>query len=249
MTIAIERSERRVYARQAAASERGRWSVLRDIAWHEIDRVAAWKRPELLEHLRAAALIEAYHPVNLGHLMLDTWEDVDAGVVFSLEAFEGFTHFHALRMYLEAVRWEPAISDEEIVAGRRHAIAAAAEARPLLERLVEFMLSEHLAAYFFRRIGEQSEEPVLSRLMELIAADEVRHAQSASDLLAKRIDADPAAVPLILDAAVRFRHYGNAMVVEVPVAMPGDDVAIQTFAKRIERLCGVRIVDHLKGGL
>jgi hypothetical protein len=256
MTTAIEtslddmdRAERRLYARHAAASERGRWSVYGDVAWHEIDEAAAWRRPELLEHLRAAALIEAYHPVNLGHLRLDTWDDVDAGVVFSLEAFEGFTHFHALRMYLEAVGYEPAISDDEIVAGRRGAIAARDEARPLLERLVEFMLSEHLAAYFFRRIGEQSEEPVLARLMALISADEVRHAQSASDLLAKRIATDPRSVPVILDAAVRFRHYGNDMVGEVPVAMAGDDIAIQTFAKRIERLCGVRIVDHLKGAL
>jgi hypothetical protein len=123
------------------------------------------------------------------------------------------------------------------------------EPRPLLERLVEFMLSEHLAAYFFRRIGEQSEEPVLRRLMALIAADEVRHAQGAADLLAKRLAADPRSVPVVLDAAVHFRHYGNEMVGEVPVSMPGDRVAIQTFAKRIERLCGVRLVDHLKGGL
>jgi hypothetical protein len=30
------------------------------------------------------------------------------------------------------------------------------------------------------------------------------------------------------------------------VAQPGDAIAIQTFAKRIERLCGVRLVDHIK---
>ena len=108
------------------------------------------------------------------------------------------------------------------------------------------MLSEHLAAYFFRRIGEQTEEPVLQALMALIAADEVRHAQSASDLLAKRIAADPGSVPRILDAATSFRHYGGDVVDEVPVSMPGDDVAIRTFARRIERLCGVRLVDHLK---
>jgi hypothetical protein len=28
--------------------------------------------------------------------------------------------------------------------------------------------------------------------------------------------------------------------------MEGDDIAIRTFATRIERLCGMRIVDHLK---
>jgi hypothetical protein len=35
----------------------------------------------------------------------------------------------------------------------------------------------------------------------------------------------------------------------VPVAMHGDDVAIRTFANRVERLCGVRLVDHLKASL
>jgi hypothetical protein len=85
--------------------------------------------------------------------------------------------------------------------------------------------------------------------MALIAADEVRHAQSASDLLAKRIAAEPDCVPRVLEAATSFRHYGNDVVAEVPIAMPGDDVAIRTFATRIERLCGVRLVDHLKEGL
>jgi hypothetical protein len=33
------------------------------------------------------------------------------------------------------------------------------------------------------------------------------------------------------------------------VAEPGDTVAIQTFARRIERLCGVRLVDYLKASL
>lgn len=239
----------RLYVRHAAASERGRWSLDEDVPWAAIDRSAAWSRPDLLDHLRLAALIEAYHPVNLGRLMLDTWDDVDAGVVFSLEAFEGFTHFHALRTYLDTVGYEPAITDGEIVAGRRHALEDEAKPLPLLERLVEFMLSEHLAAYFFRRIGEQTVEPVLAKLMGFIAADEVRHAQSAADLLAKRIAADPQSVPRILQAATTFRHYGNDVVAQVPIAMPGDDVAIRTFAKRIERLCGVRLVDHLKEAL
>lgn len=242
MTHPIER----IYTRHARASERGRWSVHSDVRWGDIDPALAHAQPELLGHLRGAALIEAYHPVNLGRLMLDTWDDVDAGVVFSLEAFEGFTHFHAIRMYLEVVAHEPPITDDEIVEGRRLALQALGERPPLLERLVEFMLSEHLAAYFFRRIGEQTSEPVLQELMRLIAADEVRHAQSASHLIRKRIDAEPTLVPRVLEAALGFRHYGSEMVGDVPVAMPGDAVAIQTFAKRIERLCGVRLVDHLK---
>src|SRR5690606_37227789 len=167
-------------------ADRGAWSVERDIRWNDIDREKAHARPALLDALRDAALIESYHPVHLAGLLASTRDDIDAGVVFSLELYEGFKHFHALRTYLERVRYTPRITDEEILATRADGDATSGE-EGLIERLVEFMLSEHLAAYFFRRIGEQAVEPVLAEMLELIAADEVRHAQSASDLLAKRI--------------------------------------------------------------
>jgi hypothetical protein len=108
------------------------------------------------------------------------------------------------------------------------------------------MLSEHLAHYFFRRLGEQSEEPVLADLLGRIASDEVRHAQSASDLIAKRINSDPTLITRVLDAAVDFHHFGEQAIGTVPVAQPGDPIAIQSFARRIERLCGTRLVDHMK---
>ena len=236
----------RLYARHARAADAGGWSVERDVRWGEIDPSLVRDDRELLAALRDAALIEAYHPVHLQRLLAETWDDVDAGVVFSLELYEGFKHFHALRSYLDAVGHEPALTDADIVAMRRHARAEDDGAYDLVERLVEFMLSEHLACYFFRRLGERTREPVLAAMLALIAADEVRHAQSASDLLAKRIAADRALVPRVLEAATRFRHFGERAIGAVPVAMPGDPLAIRTFARRIERLCGVRLVDHLK---
>jgi rubrerythrin len=171
---------------------------------------------------------------------------VDAGVVFSLELYEGFKHFHALRTYLEAVGYEPALTDDDIIAMRRAARAEDTGPYDLVERLVEFMLSEHLASYFFRRLGEQTREPVLADMLALIAADEVRHAQSASDLLGKRIADDRSIVSRVLEAATHFKHFGERAIGDVPVAMPGDPLAIRTFARRIERLCGTRLVDHLK---
>lgn len=239
----------RLYARVAAAADCGGWSVERDVGWAEIDRDRAHARPDLLHALRDAALIESFHPINLARLLRLTWDDVDAGVVFSLELYEGFKHFHALRSYLEAVDYQPAITDEELVEIRRSAEAVEVGPHELIERLVEFMLSEHLAYYFFRRLGEQATDTVLAELLEWIAADEVRHAQSASDLLAKRIAADPAVIPRVLEAAVHFRHFGEEAIGKVPVAQPGDPLALRTFARRIERLCGVRLVDHLKLGL
>lgn len=236
----------RDYERHAVASDRGAWSVERDIAWDAIDASLALRTPDVLAAVRDAVVIESFHPVNLARLMRATWDDIDAGVAFSLEAYEGFKHFHSLRRYLETIGYEPAVTDGELVGARRAGADLSIEPDELIERLVEFMLSEHLAAYFFRRLAAQAEEPELAKLLDLIAADEVRHAQSASDLIAKRIRADQALVARVLRAAADFRHYGDEVVGHVPVAMRGDDIAIRTFAQRIERLCGVRLVDFLK---
>lgn len=248
MIATPEVTTRRLYARIASAADRGAWSVERDIDWKAIDRQRAFERPEILAQLRDAALIESYHPVNLARLLKATWDDIDASVVFSLELYEGFKHFHALRMYLDAIRYDPPITDTELVELRRDQVEVEIK-NDLIERLVEFMLSEHLAHYFFRRLGEQTTEPVLADLLSRISADEVRHAQSASDLLAKRIAVDESVIPRVLEAAIHFHHFGEQAVGTVPVAQPGDPIAIQTFARRIERLCGVRLVDHIKSGL
>ena len=242
--------QHRLYARHAAAADRGAWSVERDVRWEAVRPDLALTQPDLLAAIRDAALIESYHPIHLGQLLRCMQRDVDACVVFALELYEGFKHFHVLRTYLDAVGFEPAIGDDDLLA-----IRVAAEREPpitgetLVEALVEFMLSEHLASYFFRRLGERAADPVLAELLALIAADEIRHAQSASDLLAARIAADPACIPRVLEAATHFHHFGERAVGDVPVAMPGDPLAIRTFAKRIERLCGVRLVDHLKTGI
>lgn len=239
----------RLYARHARAADRGGWSAERDVRWGAIDVRLARTQPDILAGLRDAALIEAFHPVNLARLLKLAWDDVNATAVFSLELFEGFKHFHVLRRYLDAVGYEPAISDAEIVAMRRAGAAVEVQPAELVERLVEFMLSEHLAAYFFRRTAERARESVLIGLLRSLAADEVRHAQNASDLLAQRIAADPGVVPQVLEAAAHFRHFGEEAIGAVPVAFPGDPVAIRTFAQRVERLCGVRLVDHLKASL
>src|SRR3989442_12964799 len=132
-----------LYVRHARASDRGAWSVERDVRWGDIDPTLR-DDAELLGALRQAALIEAYHPVHLQRLLAESWDDVDAGVVFSLELYEGFKHFHARRMYLDAMGYEPALTDADIIEMRRVARADDDGPYDLVERLVEFMLSEHL---------------------------------------------------------------------------------------------------------
>ena len=245
----IGATRERLYVRHAGAAELGAWSVERDVRWEAIDAERARSRPDLLSRLRDAAIIESYHPVNIARLLQLATDDVDAGALLSLELYDGFKHFHALRSYLDIVGFDPPITDADILAARRHRPDVPLGNDDLITGLVVFMLSEHLASYFFRRLGEQAPEAVLAELLWLVAADEARHAQATSDLLAQRIARDPSVVRRILDAAARFRHFGEQAGVAVPVALAGDPLAIRTFAARIEHLCGVRLVDHIKATL
>ena len=99
-----------LYCRHAKAADRGNWSVERDVRWDLIDGPLARTQPAILAGLRDAALIEAFHPVNLARLLKLAWDDVDASAVFSMELFEGFKHFLVLRRYLDAVGYAPAIT-------------------------------------------------------------------------------------------------------------------------------------------
>ena len=245
----IAAARQRLYVRQAAAAEVGAWSVERDVRWDAVDAERARSRPDLLHRLRDAAIVESYHPVNIARLLQLATDDVDAGALLSLELYDGFKHFHALRTYLDVIGFEPAITDDDILAARRRAPDRGVAGDDLITGLVVYMLSEHLASYFFRRLGEQAPDQVLTELLSLIAADESRHAQATSDLLAQRIACDPSVSQRVLDAAARFRHFGEHAVAAVPVALPGDPLAIRTFAARVEQLCGTRLVDHLKASL
>ena len=220
-----------------------------DVDWDGVDVALASSRPEILDQLRASALVESFHPVHLGRLLPVVADDVDATTVVALEMYEGFKHFHALRRYLEVVGHAPRITEEELVAIRRRAPCQPLLPEEVVPTLVRFMLSEHLASHYFRKLALRVREPVLRALLRTMAADEVRHAQGAFDLVATRVRADRRLVPVVLEAARRFHHFGEEAVADVPVAESGDGLAIRSFARRIERLCGVRFVDHLRASL
>src|SRR5215213_8574417 len=123
-TTLQELTPQRLYARHAAAADRGGWSVERDVRWGDVDRTRVLAQSEILAAVRDAAVIESFHPIHMGELLEAAWDDVDAGAAFSLELYEGFKHFHALRTYLDVVRFEPAITDAELVSVRRAARSA-----------------------------------------------------------------------------------------------------------------------------
>ncbi len=78
-----------------AQAELGAWSPENDIPWQDLDPELALSRPDILDQIRASALIESVHPITTKHLMGLLWDDVDATSVLSVELFEGFRHFRA----------------------------------------------------------------------------------------------------------------------------------------------------------
>lgn len=238
-----------IYEDYFVVSELSAWSPDQDVPWDLLDPEAARGQSEILDQLRESALIEAMHPVTTKHLMGLLWDDVDATSILSVELFEGFRHFYVLRRYLDAVGHEPPITDEEIVQARRKS-AEAVEGEPdLTQELVNFIFSEHFAAYYFVRLRQRAREPVLRAIAHFIARDEFRHTQISQDLLKQRIERDQASAERVLEAAVNFRHYGAMALEEVPVFQRGDLGAIKSFMKKIEMLTGRRVVDYLKDRL
>jgi len=237
-----------IYEDYYAISEANLWALERDIDWEGIDRQTAYSQPEVLEQLRVSALIESIHPISTNLLLGLLWDDVDATGILSIELFEGFRHFYALKRYLDLVDYQPEITDEEIVETRRRARAAAHDA-DLTQELVNFVFSEHFAAYFFTRLSRQAADPVLAQLTHYIARDEFQHTKISQDLLRQRIEAGLVDPDDVLQAAADFSHYGTSAVDEVPVFQRNDLQAIKSYMKKVRDLTGTRLVDHLKANL
>jgi signal transduction histidine kinase len=235
-----------IYEQHLSAAERSAWPLDASIPWERIDREAAASEPDILAALHDAALVEGYLPVFVPRLMRLLWDDVDATAVLSVELFEGLKHYTALKRYLERVGY-PRVAEleERLVEARRGAVDLPYQRSDILDHLTHFMCSELLAARFFLSLSRRTREPVLRKLLSTMARDEFRHTAAAGDLLRKRVEADPSAVGRILDAAERFRHYGND-VVDVPVAEQNDFEAILAVNRKVRQVCGIAPIEHIK---
>lgn len=236
-----------IYEKHLLASEVNRLN-LGDVDWDGIDVDLARSQPSLLDRLRDAAIIEAHHPVHVPRVLQAVWDDVEATAILSIELFEGFRHFHGLKTYLDRVGHLPVLSEQELVEVRRAALATPAEREDATSLLVDFMGSEHFAAYFFARVAEEAREPVLGGLLRAFSREEFRHAQGLADVLKRRVASDKTGqtAEAILQAAQHFHHYGAEAVALVPRASEYDLTAVMAFSERVEQVCGSRLVDHLK---
>jgi hypothetical protein len=226
------------YGDYLTTSEMTRWILDTDIAWDEIDPALARTQPELLDRVRASALIESFFPIFTPRALDLLWDNVTATAMYSVQLYESYKHFHVFAQYLEAIAYRP-ISDEEIVAIRRRQRGLRYDSAARL--LTRYMMSEHFAAHAFFKDSRRAAEPVLRHILQLVAKDEVRHCQFGYDLLHDHLQRHPEDAAVVLDEAAHFKHLGELVVPEMPIAEKNDFSAILAINRKIARLTGERI--------
>lgn len=107
--------------------------------------------------------------------------------------------------------------------------------------LTRYMMSEHFAAHHFFKDSRRAAEPVLRHILQLVAKDEVRHCQFGSDLLAEHLRRHPEHIDAVLDEAAHFKHLGELVVPNMPIAEKNDFSAILGINRKIERLTGRKL--------
>ncbi|MGH9458006.1 MAG: ferritin-like domain-containing protein [Thermoanaerobaculia bacterium] len=226
-----------IYERYFRRAERVRWQI-DDFDFGAVDAERAAARPDLLATLREAALIESYAPMFALRGLRSWWNSIEESAIASIQFYEEYKHYFALKLYLERAGIE--IPEREILSVRTE--EATAPYRDKVRQLANYMVSEHFTAYFYQRLLEQADEPVLRRLLECLIADERRHCSVYFDLLAQRIVNDRSEIDSVLEEVVEFRHQASEVVGEnVPVAMRNDFEAVVHLWNRVERLTGVDV--------
>jgi rubrerythrin len=215
----------------------------RMIPWEEIDREKAMQNPQVLDLLREACLVESYFAVYTAKMMRLFWYDVEATSMYTIEAFEAYTHFYKLRRYLEVVGYQP-ITDREVQALREKDLDE--EYTDEVRELVNFMGTEHFANHFFNDLVEMVEEPVLRKMLPRMAKEEVSHAAFATDLLSARLKADPTIREDILRHAADFLHVGKYAMPQVRNAREDPVSMIRGFDERIKELTGTSLTEYLR---
>jgi len=226
------------YGDYLTTSEMTRWVVDTDIAWDEIDPALALTQPGILDRLRDSALIESFFPIFTPRALELLWDNVTATAIFSVQLYESYRHFHVFAQYLEAVGYRPITGEEIVQVRRRNQDLHFDHPGRLLAR---YMISEHFAAHHFFKDARRAAEPVLRAMLQLVAKDEVRHCQFGYELLADHLQRHPGHVEAVLDEAMHFKHLGELVVPDMPIAEKNDFAAILAINRKVERLTGRRI--------
>ena len=231
------------YGDYLTTSEMTRWMLDTDIAWDEIDPALALSQPDLLDRVRDSALIESFFPIFTPRALDLLWDNITATAIYSIQLYESYKHFHVFAQYLEAVGYRP-IHDAELIELRRRNLGLKYDQPARL--LTRYMMSEHFAAHNFFKESRRAAEPVLRHILQLVAKDEVRHCQFGYELLEDHVRRHPEDVDAVLDEAAHFKHIGELVVPNVPVAEKNDFAAILAINRKIGRLTGRRLSARLE---
>jgi len=231
-----------LYVRHQTAADLAAWSVARDIGWDRIRPGRNTTPAATLDALRDACLTEAVQLVAVGRLAAVVAEDMDGSVAASIVAGEGAKHFHALRLYLDASGHRPVLTEREVDQSRREALDVELPVDSV-ECVVGLLLSEHLASGTYRALAGRTEDSVLRDLLRLIAADKVRHARMAADVLEKWVEKDRSLATRISQAAAVLHAYGaqpgrpGSRERSGGSGWPvGHSASVRTLANRLERI-------------
>ena len=213
------------------------------IPWEKIDKEKALAKPHLLDLLREACLVESYFAVYTGKMMRLFWYDVEATTIYSIEAYEAYTHFYKLRRYLDEVGYRP-ITDEDVRAVREEDLHI--EYKDEIRELVNFMGTENFASKFFSDLASEVDEPVLREFLPHMAKEEVSHAAFATDLLKSRLAADPSIRDQIMEHAADFMHVGKYVMPEIRNVRKDPLTMIRDFDTHLEELTGISLTTYLQ---
>ncbi len=209
--------------------------------WDLIDKELALEDPDVLELLREACLVESYFAVYTGK-MLELFDyDVEATSMYTIEAFEAYTHFYLLRRYLDTVGYKP-VTDEDVVALRNKDKDKIYDDE--VRELVNFMGTEHFATVFFDDLAKRAKEPVLKKMLLDMSRQEIAHKAFAYELLEARLTKTPPIKERILSAAKQFLHVGGYVLPRVSNAREDMISTIASFDACIEQLVGESISSY-----
>ena len=183
-----------------AQCEKHRWELEKDVDWGAIRRDLVTDAE--LETLRFAALTEGFTPTYIADLLDLYCDDPEMGAFLSIQYYEEYKHFHALRRYLRLNDRE--ITDEQLVARR----STRTKYRSKLIPLLKFGLSEIFTAIFYRNLAQATQEPVLRKLCEFIAADEYRHLGFYMSYLEHYVKQEKIGTAELIDALQQYQHQG-----------------------------------------
>lgn len=180
--------------------EKHRWKLEEDVPWADLRRDLV--TDEELLTLRRAALVEGYTPGYAADLVPFFVTCLEMSAFLTIQQYEEYKHFHALRRYLRLCGVE--IADREVAKPRTRRV----EYSSPLTVILKFGVSEIFTAIFYREISRQTREPVLRKLAHFISEDEYRHLSWYTSYFEWYVRAHQVSPQQVTEVLADYQHQG-----------------------------------------